>query len=536
MSKLHQILILGLLLVIAWPGVSEAADVFDTSYVIFHFHGPDPSAQVGQHITTLGDINGDGFSDIGISRRPVDDMDGVPESTFLFYGNNVRDAVPELLLAGYGATAIDLTGDGINEIVTCRMIDPGWTPIGMLYFYRGHSDSVESEPYDSLFPAVEPLGERFTNWGFGWTFNTAYVDSDSLGDILTLKPNTLGGPTLYYYSGAPALDTVADWSFKIENSSHTFKNQGFIDFDGDGNLDIHASALARGDTLSYIYIFLGPDFAATPDVVIGHPEGRNPFDKEWFWAEGPGIGDVDGDGWNDLGVLFDYTPLIYLCGPGADTLYDHALELRAFYISAAGDINDDGYNDILSGDYNVAYGGIWMYLGGEELDTICDEHIYRKELPPLFLNRIGYRVSSAGDFNGDGIDDYMFSCQSFLYGEEPGDVFVVKGSADLVTGIEDAAAGVLPETFDLKQNYPNPFNPSTTIEFTLKSREHVRLDLFNVLGRHVASLLDEELSPGNHRIVWDAKTCDGKPFASGVYFYRLRTDYQVDSKKMMLVK
>ena len=97
---------------------------------------------------------------------------------------------------------------------------------------------------------------------------------------------------------------------------------------------------------------------------------------------------------------------------------------------------------------------------------------------------------------------------------------------------------MLPTSFVLRQNYPNPFNPSTTIAFTLDGggEERVTLDLFNILGRHVTTLVDAVLPPGEHRAVWDGTDRFGRPAATGVYLYRLRVGAETETRKMLLLK
>ncbi|MCS6989720.1 MAG: M14 family zinc carboxypeptidase [Chloroherpetonaceae bacterium] len=90
-----------------------------------------------------------------------------------------------------------------------------------------------------------------------------------------------------------------------------------------------------------------------------------------------------------------------------------------------------------------------------------------------------------------------------------------------------------PRQFRLEQNYPNPFNPTTTIAYSLPVDGEVRLELFDVLGRQAATLVNERQSAGEHRYLLDASRL---ALASGVYFYRLRAGGFVQTRKLMLVK
>ena len=89
----------------------------------------------------------------------------------------------------------------------------------------------------------------------------------------------------------------------------------------------------------------------------------------------------------------------------------------------------------------------------------------------------------------------------------------------------------IPTAFNLSQNYPNPFNPSTTIKFSLFSSGQISLTIFNDLGEEVAELLDKELNAGSYEVDWDARG-----LSSGVYFYQLKTDSFVETKKMIFMK
>ncbi len=89
----------------------------------------------------------------------------------------------------------------------------------------------------------------------------------------------------------------------------------------------------------------------------------------------------------------------------------------------------------------------------------------------------------------------------------------------------------LPQRFALEQNYPNPFNPATNIRYDVPNQSHVRIAIYDVLGRQVQVLVNEELSPGSHTVEFDATR-----LASGVYIYRMEAGSFVQTRKMMLVK
>ena len=93
----------------------------------------------------------------------------------------------------------------------------------------------------------------------------------------------------------------------------------------------------------------------------------------------------------------------------------------------------------------------------------------------------------------------------------------------------------LPTSFSLGQNYPNPFNPSTIIPYQIPVSTHVRLEVFNLLGQRLATLVDAERSAGAHTAQWDGTDATGRAVGAGVYIYRISSGGQTESRRMVLV-
>ena len=129
------------------------------------------------------------------------------------------------------------------------------------------------------------------------------------------------------------------------------------------------------------------------------------------------------------------------------------------------------------------------------------------------------------------------------------------GGVDVLTGVAvnqvltvtesdltsvDEISGQAPTTFKLAQNYPNPFNPETTIECVLPAqpsdRVHVTLRIYNLQGQVVRTLIDEQKSPGHHRVVWDGKNEAGVNISSGVYLYTITAGDFKATKRMVMLK
>ncbi|MBD3299138.1 MAG: T9SS type A sorting domain-containing protein, partial [candidate division Zixibacteria bacterium] len=100
---------------------------------------------------------------------------------------------------------------------------------------------------------------------------------------------------------------------------------------------------------------------------------------------------------------------------------------------------------------------------------------------------------------------------------------------------EDGDAGLVPRSY-LRQNYPNPFNPETVIGYALGQAGPVRLDVYNLLGQHVRTLVNGWNPAGQNTVVWDGRDTDGTKLASGVYLYRLKTDNITETRKMVLMR
>jgi len=104
-----------------------------------------------------------------------------------------------------------------------------------------------------------------------------------------------------------------------------------------------------------------------------------------------------------------------------------------------------------------------------------------------------------------------------------------------VTDIEDPDEG-MPTEFSVDQNYPNPFNPTTTIRINLPETSFVSAKVYDMLGREVRSLLNDELSAGTHSIKWYSEDNYGRKVSSGAYIYRVIAGSNVVTKKMLLIK
>ena len=286
-----------------------------------------------------------------------------------------------------------------------------------------------------------------------------------------------------------------------------------------------------------MYIGGGDLFDTVPDMTLTPGEPYREYLEQYgdFLVN---LGDVNGDNYTDIfvgGSLYtpDYTNGIYFGGPDFDSIPDLQLGYDFNCVTAAGDINNDGYNDILISQENGAAGYALIYLGGPDIDSIYDRRILQGEAPMHTYNW-GWECEGIGDVNGDRIDDFAVSALSSM-DEAYGYVYIFSGWQDPID-VEYDYRAIIPDRFMLDQNYPNPFNLSTTIGFDIPSRQAVSICIFDILGRKIRELLDKSLAAGKYKISWDGLDDTGRAVSSGIYIYRLKAESTNLSRKMILLK
>jgi hypothetical protein len=310
-------------------------------------------------------------------------------------------------------------------------------------------------------------------------------------------------------------------------------------YNGTGNGDDVATAIAVDDS-GYVYVtgFSDGGEENTDYATIKyHPNGDTAWvrrydapDNDWDVASAIAVDDsgnvcVTGKSWGS-GTREDYLTIKYR--PNGDTAWvrrydgpangeDHA---HAIAVDDSGNVYVTGVSD--GGGGNDDYATIKYYSNGDTAWVIR------------------YNGSGDGDDNAkaiavDGSGNVYVTGGS--WGSETGyDCATIKYSQTSNEVRDETGDRERPSEFVLSQNYPNPFNPSTKIEFTLPKSGFVSLDIYDVLGRKVRTLVSEELSSGYKSVIWDGKNEDGEDVASGVYFFQLKVGDFSEPKKMLLLK
>jgi hypothetical protein len=168
-----------------------------------------------------------------------------------------------------------------------------------------------------------------------------------------------------------------------------------------------------------------------------------------------------------------------------------------------------------------------IHLVWEDLNDPVDASDAAELFTLSFRVEQGMTDSGEIEVNGEIVDNYGDPYNAAF---EPG--WVVLADPTVV----DPQAGLTPGSCYLSANFPNPFNPETHINFGLPQSSHVRICIYNVIGRRVKCLVDGTYGAGEHQLIWDGRDERGDQVGSGVYFYRLEAGEFTQTRKMTLMK
>ncbi|MCK6619774.1 MAG: choice-of-anchor D domain-containing protein [Calditrichaceae bacterium] len=196
-------------------------------------------------------------------------------------------------------------------------------------------------------------------------------------------------------------------------------------------------------------------------------------------------------------------------------------------------------------------GGLWISvdivpgrisLGGVLQGTPDIYFVYEESDGPVWMRLIGDDSGSIAPGDADGFIIRLFAMGTGLYqgsvvisSNDPATpVFTIPVTLDVITGLGEEDE--LPTTFDISWNYPNPFNPGTTLDFRLPQVANVKLEIYNVLGQKVRTLVDAQMQPGRYKAIWDGRNDAGAALSSGMYICRFAAGDFERVQKMILLK
>lgn len=150
-----------------------------------------------------------------------------------------------------------------------------------------------------------------------------------------------------------------------------------------------------------------------------------------------------------------------------------------------------------------------------------------------------YIISSGGGLvNGAEYENFIIIGEPIINSEISGGTYsgAIGFLPIAVGGVNIEEEKIQSVMTNVSQNYPNPFNPETTINYSIKKDLNVLIEIYNIKGQKVKTLVDEFRKAGYHSVIWNGKDSGGKPVSSGLYFYRMKTDKYQKIRKMLLLK
>ena len=397
--------------------------------------GEASSIYFGISVSGAGDVNGDGFSDVIVGAYGYSSSAG---RAYIYYGNSVMNNAADVILTGGAANnyfgisvsdAGDVNGDGYSDVLAGAYGYSSFTGRAYVYYGGVSMDNVADVTF---------TGESSNNY-FGLSVSSAGdLNGDGYSDIVTgaKRYNSYTGKA-YVYFGSSSMDNTADLTLTGETTSNFFGESVSTaeDVNGDGYSDLIIGASSYGGGNGRVYLYYGGSaMNNTADVTFTGTTLTN------FGNSVSNAGDVNGDGYSDIiaGEKNAYNSAtgrayIYFGGTAMNNSADHILtgEASSNYfgasVSDAGDMNGDGYSDVITGAYgfNSNTGKSYLYMYGMNGTFISDLSM----TGAATLRELGASVSSAGDVNGDGFDDLIIGAPFSGGGAVAGDAYIFFGGA-----------------------------------------------------------------------------------------------------------
>jgi hypothetical protein len=425
--------------------------------------GEQETAYLGWSVGAAGDVNGDGYSDVLVSARAFDNGEADEGRAYLYLGSATGPGASSAwsgesnqvnaALGSSVATAGDVNGDGYSDVlVSAKSFDNGQTDEGHVYLYLGSATGLGATP-----AWIAESNQAYSE--FGSSVATAGdVNGDGYGDVVIgarlHNTNSMGlgtdrGRAFLYLGSATGLSASPAWTVEGRGVYAYFGQAVGTagDVNGDGYSDVLVGATREydgevGEGTAYLYLGGAAGLSASPAWTA---EG-NQMSAEFGFSLGA-AGDVNGDGYSDVLVgahSLDNRPndegraYLYLGSPaglGASPAWTaEGNQLSAefgFSLGAAGDVNSDGYSDVLVGaptfDAGEAdEGRAYLYLGSATgLGASAAWTAEANQISAAF----GSSVGAAGDVNGDGYSDILVGAPSFDAGEaDEGRAYLYLGS------------------------------------------------------------------------------------------------------------
>ena len=384
----------------------------------------------------------------------------------------------------------ELDGDSAQEIIVSVMDGP-WSELGSGGSSRLMIFELDSVVDDSAIFNIEYEDNVWTNWS-GYTISTGDLDNDGLMEIYTVAYE-------YYHiiihenSGEDQYEYQTD--FYVCSQQYERGNQSIIVTDLDENGTNELFGVTSGtNTLAGDLLTPGLFFAVqgVDDVSTLSYGNFNFFASYAGGLRQINTGDADGDG----------KPNLYLAGHYNEAVYDW-------------EFNGDDPLAVESFSERIIF-----------MDDTTDNYT-----PGNDQGKVRVAKLFSGDLDNDGYGDLVLSSASFA-ADKP-QLFMIEHDGTLET---DYSNYTIPNHVSISQNFPNPFNPETQFSYTLNESGTISLGIYDIMGKLIYTVYDGFQRAGNHNVFWTGLDQNKRPVSSGVYFYRLVTQSNTISKKMVLAK
>jgi len=457
------------------------------SVLLAQTFAPKVDYVVGPRPYTLvsGDFDADGDFDLATTRSGAFESDGIDSVCILMNNGDGTFALPSKYSVGDfpSLTNADLDKDGDIDLAAADYFT------NTIYILLNNGAGVFL------------LASSFASGGIN-PHKLCASDLDGDGDFDLAVPNS-GSSNISVFMNNGNATFVSPLLYTTGTRPHAAIS---ADLDKDGDYDLVVTN--NGSASVAVMLNNGKGiFAQRVDYPVG------------LFAQSLSLADYNGDGCLDLAVpnAGPATPYVSVLIGNCDGTFKPKVDWTGCrpHTVASADYDLDG--DIDMAVTNNECNSVSVFLnGGNGTFTL------HSTLPA----GIGTQHIVAKDFNGDGKIDLAAS--NFDNNGVPGNTISVFLNHSITSMSEELGFA---KTYSLDQNYPNPFNPRTTIQYALPHSGFVTLRIFNMLGEQTATLVQENISAGIHRVEWNA---DDLP--SDVYFYRLQAGTFIQTKKLILLK
>jgi len=418
------------------------------------------SANFGMSVSSAGDVNGDGYSDVIVGAYAYDNGETNEGMTFVYHGSSEGlSASPDwsaesnqenALFGSSVSSAGDVNGDGYSDVIVgAYAYDNGETNEGMAFVYHGSSEGLSASPDWSAESNQESAL-------FGISVSSAGdVNGDGCSDVIVGayaydNGETNEGMAFVYHGSSSGLSASFNWTAESDQENALFGISVSLagDVNGDGYSDVIVGAYAydNGQTdegMAFVYHGSSSGLSASFNWTTESNQ-----ENAYFGYSVSRAGDVNGDGYSDVIVgAYSYdnvetnegmTFVYHGSSSGLSASFNWSAESNqenAYFgssISSAGDVNGDGYSDVIVGAYEYDNGETdegmaFVYHGSSEgLSAYPDWSAESNQENAYF----GCSVSSAGDVNGDGYSDVIVGAYGYDNGQtDEGMAFVYHGSS-----------------------------------------------------------------------------------------------------------